>query len=580
MDTSEYYDIIVGNEKYYQKENTMIKVSQYDLWKEKLLPTYLAEELEQIKGNEKEKEDRFYRTLPFGTGGMRGELGVGTNRMNIYMVRLAAAGLAQHIASLGTEAKVKGVVISYDTRHFSKQFAEETAKVLGAYDIKSYVFSEPRPTPQLSFAIRHLQAVAGVVITASHNPKQYNGFKVYGEDGAQMVPTAVEAIVRGMDRISNVFDIPTAEFNAYSEWILETLDDAFAAQLQTVKMRDVMPNVSIVYTPLHGAGLEPVRRGLKEMGFEQVHIVAEQAISDSNFSTVKYPNPEEASAFELAMTLGKKTGAKILLATDPDADRLGVAVQNSEGYTLLTGNQLGALVIHYVTTALQEKNAIPHNAVVVKTIVTAELGAKIAASHGIQTENVLTGFKYIAEKIEQYEVTGEKSFLFGYEESYGYLMKPFARDKDAVQMALIVAEMASYYYSEGKSLLNVLDELDKQYGYHREKLISKAFVGKTGQEEMQQLLASYRKNPFKVLASVRVVAVEDYLTSEVRYTNGEVTQITLPKENVLKYMLEDGSWVAIRPSGTEPKCKFYIGVVGESIDEANHKLQQLAAVFQ
>jgi len=558
----------------------MITTTQYELWNEMQLPSYLAEQLENIKGNEKEIEDRFYRTLPFGTGGMRGELGVGTNRMNIYMVRLAAAGLAQHIASLGTEAKAKGVVIAYDTRHFSKQFAEETAKVLGAYDIKSYVFSEPRPTPQLSFAVRHLQAVAGVVITASHNPKQYNGFKVYGEDGAQMVPTAVEAIVRGMDRISNVFGIPTAEFNAHSEWILETLDDAYAAQLQTVKMRDVKPDVSIVYTPLHGAGLEPVRRGLKEMGFEQVHIVEEQAIADSNFSTVSYPNPEEASVFELAMNLGKKTGAKILLATDPDADRLGVAVQNGDAYTLLTGNQLGALVIHYVTKALQEKKAIPYNAVVVKTIVTAELGAKIAASQGIETENVLTGFKYIAEKIAQYEATGEKSYLFGYEESYGYLMKPFARDKDAVQMALIVAEMASYYYSEGKSLLNVLDELDKQYGYHRELLISKAFVGKTGQEEMQQLLASYRENLFKVLAGVRVLAVEDYLTSEVRYTNGEVTPIMLPKENVLKYMLEDGSWVAIRPSGTEPKCKFYIGVVGESIDEANRKLQQLAAVFQ
>ena len=558
----------------------MITTTQYELWNEMQLPSYLAEQLENIKGNEKEIEDRFYRTLPFGTGGMRGELGVGTNRMNIYMVRLAAAGLAQHIASLGTEAKAKGVVIAYDTRHFSKQFAEETAKVLGAYDIKSYVFSEPRPTPQLSFAVRHLQAVAGVVITASHNPKQYNGFKVYGEDGAQMVPTAVEAIVRGMDRISNVFGIPTAEFNAHSEWILETLDDAYAAQLQTVKMRDVKPDVSIVYTPLHGAGLEPVRRGLKEMGFEQVHIVEEQAIADSNFSTVSYPNPEEASVFELAMNLGKKTGAKILLATDPDADRLGVAVQNGDAYTLLTGNQLGALVIHYVTKALQEKKAIPYNAVVVKTIVTAELGAKIAASQGIETENVLTGFKYIAEKIAQYEATGEKSYLFGYEESYGYLMKPFARDKDAVQMALIVAEMASYYYSEGKSLLNVLDELDKQYGYHRELLISKAFVGKTGQEEMQQLLASYRENPFKVLAGVRVVAVEDYLTSEVRYTDGEVTSIMLPKENVLKYILEDGSWVAIRPSGTEPKCKFYIGVVGESIDEANRKLQQLAAVFQ
>ena len=558
----------------------MITTTQYELWNEEQLPAYLAEELAQIQGNEKEIEDRFYRTLPFGTGGMRGELGVGTNRMNIYMIRLAAAGLAQHIVSLGKKAMVQGVVVAYDTRHFSQQFAQETACVLGAYGVKSYVFSDPRPTPQLSFAVRHLQAAAGVVITASHNPKQYNGFKVYGEDGAQMVPTAVNAIVQGMDRISNVFDIPTAEFEKHSEWILETIDDAYADELQTLKLRDVKPDVSIVYTPLHGAGIEPVRRGLQEMGFQQVHIVAEQAIADSDFSTVPYPNPEEASAFKLAIELGKKTGAKILLATDPDADRLGVAVQNGDDYTLLTGNQLGALVIHYVTTALKENNAIPNNAVVVKTIVTAELGAKIAASHGIQTENVLTGFKYIAEKIAQYEATGERSFVFGYEESYGYLMKPFARDKDAVQMALVVAEMASYYYSEGKSLLDVLAELDKQYGYHREVLISKAFLGKTGQEEMQQLLASYREKPLKELAGVPVIAVEDYLTSEVRYADGEVAQITLPKENVLKYILEDGSWVAIRPSGTEPKCKFYIGVIGETNEAANGKLQDLASVFK
>ena len=558
----------------------MITTTQYELWAEEQLPTYLAEELAQIKGNEKEIEDRFYRTLPFGTGGMRGELGAGTNRMNIYMIRLAAAGLAQHVVSLGEKAMAQGVVIAYDTRHFSKQFAVETATVLGAYGVKSYVFSEPRPTPQLSFAVRYLKASAGVVITASHNPKQYNGFKVYGDDGAQMVPTAVEAIVHGMERISNVFDIPTVGFESHSEWVLEKLDDAYAAELQTVKQRDVKPDVSIVYTPLHGAGIEPVRRGLQEMGFKQVHIVAEQAIADSDFSTVPYPNPEEASVFKLAVELGKKTGAKILLATDPDADRLGVAVQNGDGYTLLTGNQLGALVIHYVTTTLAEKKAIPHNAVVVKTIVTAELGAKIAATHGIQTENVLTGFKYIAEKIAEYEDTGEKSFIFGYEESYGYLMKPFVRDKDAVQMALIVAEMASYYYSKGKSLLDVLAELDEKYGYHREALFSKAFTGKSGQEEMNQLLDSYRENPLNEVAGVRVIAVEDYLTSEMRYADGEKASITLPKENVLKYLLEDGSWVAVRPSGTEPKCKFYVGVVGETSKAANAKLQNLLSFFK
>ena len=549
-------------------------------WSAADLTQYLQDELKQIQQQPTKLEDHFYQPLKFGTAGMRGELGVGPNRMNIFTVRHAAAGLAQYVAAAGAEAKERGVVIAYDTRHFSYEFALETAKVLGAYGVRSYVFSEPRPTPQLSFAVRYLYAYAGVVITASHNPKQYNGFKVYGADGAQMVPSGVSAIVDYMAQIEDIFAIETAPFEAYSQLVLEKLDTAYEQRLLQLKERDVDASMNIVYTPLHGAGLVPVVNGLKAFGFDAVQVVREQAVQDGAFPTVSYPNPEEAAAFERAIALGKETKADLLLATDPDADRLGVAVRKGSGYELLTGNQLGALVVSYLLEAKKEKGTLAENAVVLKTIVTSELGAEIAKRHGVETVNVLTGFKYIAEKIEQYEQTGDNEFLFGYEESYGYLVKSFVRDKDAVQLALQTAEMASYYAQQGKTLLDVLDELFAEYGYYQEALISKTFAGKSGQEEMQRLLAAYRKQPMTEIAGIEVAFVEDYLTSTRTFANGAQETITLPSENVLKYTLEDGTWVAIRPSGTEPKCKFYIGVVGETLASAQEKLTTLKAVFE
>lgn len=554
--------------------------TQAEQWTAAKLPDYLQQELDQIKLDEKLVEDHFYQNVKFGTGGMRGVLGVGTNRMNIYTVRRAAAGLAQYVCEGGEEAKTRGVVIAYDTRHFSKEFALETAKVLGAYGVHSYVFSEARPTPELSFAVRYLYAYAGVVITASHNPKQYNGFKVYGADGAQLVPAAADAIVAYMEKIDDIFAIEVADFAAYGQFILDSIDVAYQSALLQLKEQPVKRDMKLVYTPLHGAGLVPVCEGLKAFGFDQVHVVEAQAVQDGAFPTVSYPNPEEAAAFELAMELGHKVGADLLLATDPDADRLGVAVRNGATYELLTGNQLGALLLNYILTTKQQNGKLPNNGVMIKTIVTSELGTQIADSFGVNTINTLTGFKYIAEKIAEFEESGAHSYLFGYEESYGYLIETFVRDKDAVQVALKVAEMASYYESQGKTLLHALEDVYQQFGYYKEALISKVFEGKSGQEQMAALLDAYRMNPPTHISGIAVAHVEDYLTGIATVANGEQLVLQLPKENVLKFVLEDGSWIAIRPSGTEPKCKFYIGVTANSELKANDKLQQLKNNFQ
>lgn len=542
-------------------------------WKFAHLPNYLYEEMLQL--NKSQLEDHFYQYLQFGTGGMRGELGVGINRMNIYTIRKAAFGLAKYVSSNGNEAKERGVVIAYDTRHFSKEFAVETARVLGAHGVKSYVFSEARPTPELSFAVRYLHAFAGVVITASHNPKQYNGFKVYGNDGAQMVPKDIQIIIDEMSKVNDLFSIEVANLDLHSKWILEEIDHAYAKQLQKLKMREINSEMKIVYTPLHGAGLEPITRGLREIGIKNIHIVEEQATPDGDFTTVPFPNPEENAAFEMAIALGKEVDADLLLATDPDADRLGVAVKQNDEYVLLTGNQLGALVIEYLLSTKKAVGLLPENGVVIKTIVTSELGAVIARSYGIEVINVLTGFKYIAEKIAEYEKTSKKQFIFGYEESYGYLVQPFVRDKDAVQLALVTAEMASYYEKQGKTLLMVLDSLFERYGYYCEKLVSKAFVGKSGQEEMKKLLDNYRSNPPREIGGLKVKCIEDYLTGIATYADGKIMNINLPKENVLKYILQDHSWVAIRPSGTEPKCKFYISTTDQNRNKANTKIHAI-----
>lgn len=559
----------------------MMSLELYKYWQQQKLPIYLADELSQLMTDDKLIEDCFYQYVSFGTGGMRGILGAGTNRMNIYTIRRVAEGLARYISSNGEEAKKRGVAIAYDTRHFSYDFAVETARVLGAHGITTYVFKEARPTPQLSFTVRELNAFAGVVITASHNPKQYNGFKVYGEDGAQLVPTGANAIIEHMNQISNIFAIEVADVTELEQhglfnWVQEDMDEKFMNNLLTLKSNNAIDyNMKLVYTPLHGAGLIPVVEGLKQFGFNEIHVVEKQAVQDGTFPTVTSPNPEEAAAFSMAIELGNQVGASLLLATDPDSDRLGVAVCKDDSYELLTGNQLGALLLNYILQTKQENGTLPTNGAMLKTIVTSELGSAIAAHYGITTINTLTGFKYIAEKIAEFEITKTHTYLFGYEESYGYLIETFVRDKDAIQVALKVAEMAAYYSTQGKTLLDALEELYERFGYYKEALVSKVFEGKDGQEQMKAVLNNYRLNTPKEIAGVAVVRVEDYLTGITTLHDGTTEPIFLPKENVLKFLLEDNSWVAIRPSGTEPKCKFYFGVIRDTEEKANKILARL-----
>lgn len=559
----------------------MMSLELFKHWQQQQLPIYLADELSLLMTDDKAIVDHFYQYLTFGTGGMRGILGAGTNRMNIYTIRRVAEGLARYISSNGEEAKKRGVAIAYDTRHFSYDFAVETARVLGAHGITTYVFKEARPTPQLSFTVRELNAFAGVVITASHNPKQYNGFKVYGEDGAQLVPTGANAIIEHMNQISDIFAIKVAELIELEQkglfnWILKDLDEKFMNNLLTLKNNNAIDyNMKLVYTPLHGAGLVQVVEGLKHFGFNEVHVVENQAVQDGSFPTVMYPNPEEAAAFSMAIELGNQVGADLLLATDPDADRLGVAVRKDGSYELLTGNQLGALLLNYILKTKLENGTLPSDGAMLKTIVTSELGTAIATHYGVTTINTLTGFKYIAEKIAEFEMTKAHAYLFGYEESYGYLIETFARDKDAVQVALKVAEMAAYYSTYEKTLLDALGELYEQFGYYKEVLVSRTFEGKDGQEQMKAILNNYRLNTPQEIAGVAVVRVEDYLTGISTLYDGTEESIILPKENVLKFVLEDNSWIAIRPSGTEPKCKFYFGVVRETEEQANHILALL-----
>lgn len=559
----------------------MMSLELFKHWQQQQLPIYLADELSLLMTDDKAIVDHFYQYLTFGTGGMRGILGAGTNRMNIYTIRRVAEGLARYISSNGEEAKKRGVAIAYDTRHFSYDFAVETARVLGAHGITTYVFKEARPTPQLSFTVRELNAFAGVVITASHNPKQYNGFKVYGEDGAQLVPTGANAIIEHMNQISDIFAIKVAELIELEQkglfnWILKDLDEKFMNNLLTLKNNNAIDyNMKLVYTPLHGAGLVQVVEGLKHFGFNEVHVVENQAVQDGSFPTVMYPNPEEAAAFSMAIELGNQVGADLLLATDPDADRLGVAVRKDDSYELLTGNQLGALLLNYILKTKLENGTLPSDGAMLKTIVTSELGTAIATHYGVTTINTLTGFKYIAEKIAEFEMTKAHTYLFGYEESYGYLIETFARDKDAVQVALKVAEMAAYYSTYEKTLLDALGELYEQFGYYKEVLVSRTFEGKDGQEQMKAILNNYRLNTPQEIAGVAVVRVEDYFTGISTLYDGTEESIILPKENVLKFVLEDNSWIAIRPSGTEPKCKFYFGVVRETEEQANHILALL-----
>ncbi|QWH63237.1 phospho-sugar mutase [Bacillus mycoides] len=548
------------------------------------LDAELKEQLENMKQDEKKIEDSFYKNLEFGTGGMRGELGAGTNRLNVYTVRKATKGLAMFIEKLGEEAKKRGVVVAYDSRHKSPEFAMEVAATLGAHGITTYVFESLRPTPVLSFAVRHLHTASGIVLTASHNPPEYNGYKVYGEDGGQLPPKEADELISYVNAVENeltveVADVEQLKADGLLHIIGQEVDDAYAAELNNViinkeMVKEVGKDLKIVFTPLHGTSNISVRRGLEEVGFTDVTVVKEQELPDPNFSTVKSPNPEEHAAFEYAIRDGEKVGADVLIATDPDADRLGVAVRNHDGeFQVLTGNQTGALMLDYLLSQKKENGTLPENGVVLKTIVTSEIGRTIAKAYGLDTVDTLTGFKFIGEKIKQYEESGQYEFQFGYEESYGYLIRPFCRDKDAVQSVLFACEVSAYYKSQGKTLYDGLLEVFKKYGFFREDLVSLTLKGKDGAEQIQKMMATFRENPPKEVAGLTVVAVEDYKESIITtLQDGNKEEIHLPKSNVLKYQLEDGSWFCLRPSGTEPKIKFYFGVQDDSLQNSEQKL--------
>ncbi|AZJ22963.1 phosphoglucomutase [Bacillus wiedmannii bv. thuringiensis] len=548
------------------------------------LDAELKEQLENMKQDEKKIEDSFYKNLEFGTGGMRGELGAGTNRLNVYTVRKATQGLAKFIEKLGEEAKKRGVVVAYDSRHKSPEFAMEVAATLGAHGITTYVFESLRPTPVLSFAVRHLHTVSGIVLTASHNPPEYNGYKVYGEDGGQLPPKEADELISYVNAVEDELTVEVANVEQLkADGLLhivgQEVDDAYATELNNVIInKEMVQNVGkylkIVFTPLHGTSNISVRRGLEEVGFTDVTVVKEQELPDPNFSTVKSPNPEEHAAFEYAIRDGEKIGADVLIATDPDADRLGVAVRNHDGeFQVLTGNQTGALMLDYLLSQKKENGTLPENGVVLKTIVTSEIGRTIAKAYGLDTVDTLTGFKFIGEKIKQYEESGQYEFQFGYEESYGYLIRPFCRDKDAVQSVLFACEVAAYYKSQGKTLYDGLLEVFEKYGFFREDLVSLTLKGKDGAEQIQEMMATFRENPPKEVAGLTVVAIEDYKASIVTsLQDGHKEEIHLPKSNVLKYQLEDGSWFCLRPSGTEPKIKFYFGVQDNSLQNSEQKL--------
>jgi phosphoglucomutase len=547
----------------------------------------LAEQLNDMKTSEKALEDVFYKHLEFGTGGMRGEIGPGTNRMNIYTIRRAAEGLALYILEQGEAAKNRGVAIAYDSRHKSPEFALEVAKTVGKHGIKAYLFEDLRPTPELSFAVRSLHAFAGVVVTASHNPPEYNGFKVYGEDGGQIPPHAAETIIGYVNAVENELMIEAASKeellkNGLLTYIGEDMDREYTAKLATLQLnaevvKSVAEDLKIVFSPLHGTGNKPVRDGLAAFGFKNVTVVKEQELPDADFSTVASPNPEEPAAFEIAIRYGHEIGADILMATDPDADRLGVAVKNLQGeYVVLTGNQMGALMLEYLLSQKQVKGMLPDNGVVIKTIVTSEIGRTIAGQYGIPTIDTLTGFKFIGEKINEFEQTRERAFLFGYEESYGYLIGDFVRDKDAVQSAIFAAEVAAYYKSKGKTLYEGLLDLFEKYGFYQEGLQTITLKGKDGAEKIAMLMDRFREEKVKEIAGHEVLSMEDYSQSvAVDMRQNTASPIHLPKSNVLKYHLADGSWFCLRPSGTEPKAKFYFSVNDEGFEESRVKLEAL-----
>ena len=562
----------------------------YKQWmNEENLPENIRSELQDLQADPEKCEDAFYAPLEFGTAGMRGILGAGINRMNIFTVRQATEGLARFMDAQDPETKRRGVAIAYDSRHMSPEFAMEAAKTLAKHNIPSYVFESLRPTPELSFAVRHLHAFTGIMITASHNPANYNGYKVYGEDGGQMPPADADALTKYVRSIENPLKIDVltdkeVEHSGLIHIIGEEVDAAYLQEIKSVTINQELvatmgKELKLVYTPLHGTGKMLGERALKQAGFEKFVIEPQQAIADPDFTTVKSPNPEEHSAFEYAMRLGEKEGADLLIATDPDADRLGAAVRLPNGkYQVLTGNQLGSLMVKYILEAHQQAGTLPENAAVLKSIVSSELATVIAEKYNTKMFNVLTGFKFIAEKIQQYEEDHSQTFMFGFEESYGYLVKPFVRDKDAIQALLLLAEVAAYYKQQGKTLYDGLQDIFAEFGYYEEKTISVTMSGIEGSAKIKALMEQCRSQAPKEFAGIQVSQTEDFKALTKTSAEGTVEKLQTPPSNVLKYYLVDGSWIAIRPSGTEPKIKFYLATKANSQAEANQKIAAFETV--
>jgi len=557
---------------------------KYQMWlNSPLIDEETQEELSSLKGKDQEIEDRFYKDLEFGTGGLRGVIGAGSNRMNRYTVGKATQGLANHIKKAGDKAMAAGVVIAYDSRRKSPDFALDAAQVLCANGIKTYLYTELQPTPVLSFSVRELGATAGIVITASHNAPEYNGYKVYWSDGGQIPPHLDHEIIREVNAVEDFGDIRSmpvqwAKDKGYLCFIGEEVLSKYIRKVKDLCIDRKLvekegKSLKVIYTPIHGTGNKPVRRVLKELGFEDVTVVPEQEKPDPDFSTVEYPNPENKEVFTLAIAMAEKQGADLIIGTDPDCDRVGVVVKNRQGeYVTLTGNQTGALLVHYYLSARKTMGTLPENGCIIKTIVTGEMGRKIAESFGVETMDTLTGFKFIGEKIKEFEETGSHTFLFGYEESYGYLTGDFVRDKDAVIASMLICEMAAWYRSKGMNLYDGLVSLWERYGYFRETLKSIQMAGKEGMEKITAMMDHLRENEPDAVAGVPVVRIEDYLTGKaVDMKTGRESKLTLPVSNVLKFRLEDGSWFCARPSGTEPKVKLYFSVTGSSLEDADAK---------
>ena len=556
---------------------------KYDLWiNSSLIDSKTKEELMAIS-DDKEIEDRFYKELEFGTGGLRGVIGAGSNRMNVYTVGKATQGFADYLNK--TYSTNVSVAIAYDSRNMSKEFAEAAAEILSGNDIKVYLFESLRPTPMLSYTVRELGCKGGIVITASHNPKQYNGYKVYGDDGGQVTDKAAEEILSYIEKIDsfdkiNKDNMDKAIKASKITIIGEDIDKQYIEKVKSLTIRQELINKSaddlkIIYTPIHGSGNVPVRRVLKELGYTNLHVVKEQEMPDGNFPTASYPNPEEPKVFKIAMDMAKDIQPDIIFGTDPDCDRIGAVVKTSEGdYKVLTGNQTGVLLTHYILTSLKELDKLPENGVVIKTIVTSEMVRNIALEYKTELLDVLTGFKYIGEKIKEFEKTKSNTYLFGFEESYGYLAGDFVRDKDAVIAAMLICEMTLYYKSKGISLYEALIDLYSKYGFYKEDLVSLELQGKEGQEKISKALDYLRNSMGTTVNGIAIQKKFDYkLSKEYNFAEDTEADINLPKSNVLKFILSDGSWFVVRPSGTEPKMKVYISTVSDSLQNVEEKIK-------